>query len=275
MKFKAIILFLILCMFLLVGCNIIPKSFGQTNDKKSTANTKNSTGAKNPVNKIEVSAGEDNSKSSIIQNITYNNKLKTVVTKAEHFDISGKPASNIDEIVNSSPIIVEISVLDVGRQINIENTDGSFITSKAQIDKIYKGSLKKGDIINIAEQGGVRIIEKFGEQFNDILLPEDNSQPLQKGDRAILFLYENRDFSQLVGEITFVRASIFFSKFIIDPTSNTVQLSHMKDFQLSDFKFLPLKTKKMKYLENSNLNVDLEFKEMGMKDFLSHLPNEK
>jgi hypothetical protein len=262
MKIK-ILGFISVSMLLLSACSMTQQSDSQNNTNKSTEKSSS---------KIETSNLSKPNSNVTISDIAYNENFPTIIGKrTENMDISGSPVNSISVIVQDSPEIVQVTILDDGKQINIKDTNSGYITSKARVDKVYKGSLNEGDIINVAEQGGVEQVEKQGETLNIISLPEDNSQPLQSEDKAILFLYDNKEFSQLVGEKIYIRSAIFFSKYVIDPTLNTVQLASLDEYQLSEFNNIAVKTKKMKLKKFKSLNATLEYKEMPLSEFESHL----
>lgn len=160
MKNIKLLLLLSLITLSLTGCQ-----------SKSTSLTDNIT----PSNNMTTTAIEKNNiPKSEFAKIDYS--LNNVVI-GETIDSDGYIEDfpeDLSTMINKSSNIICANIIDNGTQFSEFETSEPWTAYKAEIEKVYKGSLNVGDTVNVVENCGVTQKYKFGENLNIINLPESN-----------------------------------------------------------------------------------------------------
>lgn len=126
-----------------------------------------------------------------------------------------KSYNNIDELKTDAEVIVEIDSNNVN---SFKYKDVIFSLSNVEVLKTFKGNIKKGELLNILETGGV---------YNNADYIFENNKTLAKNDKAILFL------KKYIGPVTekeaYVVLGVYQGKFNYTSNGQLVASNEVKE----------------------------------------------
>jgi hypothetical protein len=176
-----------------------------------------------------------------------NDKITNVERVSTYADFA-KSYNSIKDLKKNSDLIISGQVLDV--QYFDFNTN-TFTKSKVQVTRSFNGKVKKGDVINLIEVGGMTTkgnLQKYdpekvnfpSNQLNDSVEVNIDGAPLSKiGDNIIVFAKEDKeDFYQL-GEKAYNILNSYEGKFLVDKVHNKVK-RHIEEKDIKDKLEMPL-----------------------------------